>query len=159
MKGMQSNRDVVVEGAIMGPFLCPDDDIMNDGSAQAIPDFGQDFRALLNFLYADSDTETLSPERFAAVLRIDAAVLMASCRYPALSHGSEAYAMQRHLHEAVRVIRLCNDLFGNVEASLAWFQQAALPVFGGNTPHQLVSEDRTDDLVRYLSSLQAGFSG
>jgi hypothetical protein len=60
----------------------------------------------------------------------------------------EANAM--HLHEAVRVIELCSDLFGSVEKSLAWFQHAELPVFDGNTPHELVSDDRTNDLVRYL---------
>jgi hypothetical protein len=50
MKGMQSIRDVVVEGAIMGPFLCPDDDIMNDGSAQAFPAFRSGFPGLPDFL-------------------------------------------------------------------------------------------------------------
>lgn len=159
MKGMQSIRDVVVEGAIMGPFLCPDDDIMNDGSAQAFPAFGQDFRAFLDFLRESGDAETLSSERFAVLLGIEPARLMAVSRQPLQSRGMEANAMQRHLHEAVRVIELCSDLFGSVEKSLAWFQHAELPVFDGNTPHELVSDDRTNDLVRYLSSLEAGFSG
>jgi len=159
MKGMQSIRDVVVEGAIMGPFICPDDDIMNDGSAQAFPDFGQDFRAFLDFLRESGDAETLSPQRFAALLGTDLAGLMAASRHPVQSRGMEANTLQRHLHEAVRVIQLCSELVGSVEQSLAWFEHAALPVFGGRTPHQLVSEGRTDDLVRYLSSLEAGFSG
>lgn len=144
----------------MGPLLCLDEDTMNDGSEQAIPAFGPDFQAFLYFLHEDGTSATFSPARFALLLGTDPSALTAACQQQnGVSLTIESKYPQAYLHEAVRVIQLATDLVGSVEKSLAWFKNSPLQVFGCKTPHILVSERRADDLVRYLSSLKAGFAG
>jgi hypothetical protein len=45
------------------------------------------------------------------------------------------------------------------DAIATWFRGMALKSFGGKTAWQLVREERTEDLLRYLSSLESGFVG
>lgn len=144
----------------MGPLSCLDEDIMNDGSEQAIPAFGSDFQALLHFLLEDGTSTTFSPGRFGLLLGTDPSALTSAClEQNGVSPTVESKYLQAHLREAVRVIQLATDLVGSVDKSLAWFKDSPLQVFGCKTPHMLVSEGRTDDLVRYLSSLEDGFAG
>jgi hypothetical protein len=57
------------------------------------------------------------------------------------------------------VIRAACDLSGDFGKSVFWYRNEPLPPFGYKTAEQLVSEGRTDDVLRYVESLEAGAAG
>jgi hypothetical protein len=57
------------------------------------------------------------------------------------------------------VIKAATELTGNVNKALFWYRNEPLSVFGYKTAERLVSEGRTDDLLRYVTSLEAGAAG
>lgn len=59
--------------------------------------------------------------------------------------GSES--VQRFLHEALRVIRAATDVSGDVQKALYWYRNEHLPVFDYKTAEQLVSEERSEDVL------------
>jgi hypothetical protein len=56
-------------------------------------------------------------------------------------------------------MRAAHDLSGDVGRSIFWYRNEPLPPFGYKTAEQLVIEGRTEDVLRYVSSLQAGAAG
>ncbi|MBB2983395.1 hypothetical protein [Paraburkholderia tropica] len=77
----------------------------------------------------------------------------------ALSRQPTSESVQRFLRDALRVIRAATDISGDVNQALFWYRNEPLPVFDYKTAEQLVSDGRTDDLLRYVSSLEAGGAG
>ena len=67
--------------------------------------------------------------------------------------------MQRFLREALRAIRAAADQSGDLDRALFWYRNEPLPPFGYKTAEQLVSDGRTDDLLRYIASLETGAAG
>ena len=67
--------------------------------------------------------------------------------------------MAAYLREALRIIRAATDISGDLQRALFWYRNAPLPVFDYKTAEQLVSEGRTEDLLRYVTSLDAGAAG
>jgi hypothetical protein len=59
----------------------------------------------------------------------------------------------------LRVIRAATDLSGDVNRALFWYRNEPLQSFGYKTAEQLVSDGRTEDLLRYIESLEAGAAG
>lgn len=57
---------------------------------------------------------------------------------------------------ALQVIRAAIALSGDVEKALSWYHNEPLQPFEYKTAEQLVSEGKTDDLVSYIASLEAG---
>ena len=43
--------------------------------------------------------------------------------------------------------------------AIFWYRNVPLPPFGYKTAEQLVSEGRTEDVLRYVESLEAGAAG
>ena len=64
--------------------------------------------------------------------------------------------MQRFLRDALNIIKAGTDISGNVSRALFWYRNEPLSVFGYKTAEQLVSEGRTEDVLRYVASLKAG---
>jgi hypothetical protein len=62
------------------------------------------------------------------------------------------------MRETIRVIFAAADICGDIESAIFWHKNTPLPPFGYKTAEQLVSEGRTEDLIRYITSLQAGFA-
>lgn len=48
---------------------------------------------------------------------------------------------------------------GDLNNALFWYRNEPLSVFGYKTAERLVSERRTDDVLRYLASIETGVSG
>ncbi|WP_230958699.1 MbcA/ParS/Xre antitoxin family protein, partial [Burkholderia stagnalis] len=71
--------------------------------------------------------------------------------------GSES--VQKYLRDALRVIRAATDISGDVRSTLFWYRNEPLPTFGYKTAEELISEGRTEDLLRYVTSLEAGAAG
>lgn len=51
------------------------------------------------------------------------------------------------------------DIAGSVEKAIFWFKNNPLATFDYKRPQELVSEGRTEALIRYIQSLQTGFAG
>lgn len=103
----------------------------------------------------------LSPKRFAQLLNIDLQTLAAQAHVHrnTISRAPGTESVQRFLREALRVIRAATDLCGDVVQAVFWYRNEPLPAFGYRTAEQLVSDGRTDDVLRYVLSLEAGAAG
>lgn len=131
-------------------------------ASNALPAFHKSFN---NFLIYLRDPElngiSISPVRFSEILNLDIQTLasQAHVHRNTISRAPTSEGVQHFLREAVRVIRAATDLSGDVEKALYWYRNEPLPVFGYKTAEQLVSDGRTEDLIRYIQSLEAGFAG
>lgn len=128
----------------------------------AIPAFLNSFDGFMDFLRdREVGAVALSPKRFSEALNVDLQTLagLAHVHRNTLSRAPASESVQRFLRESLRVIRAATDLSGDVERALFWYRNEPLQPFGYKTAEQLVSEDRTDDLLRYIASLVAGVSG
>ncbi|MES2538605.1 MAG: DUF2384 domain-containing protein [Pseudomonadota bacterium] len=129
--------------------------------AEAIPVFERNFDRFLNFLNDSANTASISPKRFGQVLSLDMQTLAAKAHVHrnTISRAPDAESVQGYLRDSVRVMRASADITGSVEKAIFWFKNNPLPAFDYKTPHDLVSEGRTEALIRYIQSLQAGFTG
>jgi len=131
-------------------------------SVSSIPVFERNFDQFLNFLQdLETGTASLSPKRYGQVLRLDMQTLAAQAHVHrnTISRAPDAESVQRYLRESVRVMRAAVDITGSVEKAIFWFKNNPLPTFDYKTPQELVSEGRTEALIRYVQSLQAGYAG
>lgn len=128
--------------------------------AEAVPVFDRNFEGFMDFLNAEA-SPTISPKRFGLVFRVDMQTLAAQAHVHrnTLRLAPDTETLQAHLRESLRVMRAAADVSGSVEKALFWFKNHPLPVFDYKTPQELVSEKRTEALIKYLQSLRAGFTG
>jgi hypothetical protein len=62
--------------------------------------------------------------------------------------------------DKARVIQAALEVCRDIDKAKAWFRHTPLQCFDGRTAEQLVREGRTDDVLRYVASLDAaGWSG
>lgn len=126
------------------------------------PTFRKNFNGFLDFLRdQEIGATTLSPKRFSEVFGMDLQTLAAQAHVHrnTISRAPASESVQRFLRESLRVIRAAADLSGDVDRSLFWYRNEPLQPFGYKTAAQLVSDDRTEDLLRYIESLEAGAAG
>ena len=131
-------------------------------NAGAIPVFERNFDQFLNYLQdIETGSASLSPKRYGQVLHLDMQTLAAQAHVHrnTISRAPEAESVQRYLRQSVRVMRAAADVAGSVEKAIFWFKNNPLPTFDYKTPQELVSEGRSEPLVHYIQSLQAGFAG
>lgn len=103
----------------------------------------------------------LSPRRFVQVLHIDLQTLAAQAHVHrnTVSRAPASRGVQDFLREALRVIKAATDVSGDVGKALFWYRNEPLAVFGYKTAERLVSEGRSDDVLRYVAALEAGAAG
>lgn len=121
-----------------------------------------DFENFLSFLRASrGGASTLSPKRFSEALSIDFQTLarQSHVHRNTISRAPESESVQRFLREALRVLRAATDVSNNIDHAIFWYRNDPLPVFGYKTAEQLVTEGRTEELLRYIASLEAGAAG
>jgi hypothetical protein len=109
----------------------------------------------------DSPAPMLSPRRFSEALHIDLQTLaeQAHVHRNTISRAPGSRGVQDFLREAMRVIKAATDLVGDLDRALFWYRNEPLSAFGYKSAERLVSEGRTDDVLRYLASLEAGAAG
>lgn len=129
-------------------------------AVEAVPIFNRNFDKFLDFLNADAGP-SISPKRFGLVFRVDMQTLAAQARVHrnTLSRAPDTESVQSYLRESLRVMRAATDVADSIEKALFWFKNQPLPVFDYKTPQDLVSEKRTEALIKYLQSLGAGYTG
>ena len=71
----------------------------------------------------------------------------------------EPASMPTVVRDTARVLTqaLLRDI--GLRAVVDWYATAMIPIFNGKTPMEMVSEGRTDALLAYLESLDAGAAG
>ena len=120
------------------------------------------FDGFMNFLQEPAQPmPDLSPQRFAEVLQIDAQTLAVAARVHrnTLRQSPHSAAVQNYLRQSVRVIRAGADISGDMARAVAWYRNEPLPPFAYKTAETLVGEGRADDVIRYITSLEAGAAG
>lgn len=120
------------------------------------------FEGFLGFLRdPDAGASTLSPKRFSEALSIDIQTLakQAHVHRNTISRAPESESVQRFLRESLRVLRAAMDVSHDLSHAIFWYRNDPLPIFGYKTAEQLVTEGRTEDLLRYIESLEAGSAG
>ena len=131
-------------------------------TVEAIPLFERNFDGFMSYLRdVEASPASISPKRYGLVLRVDMQTLAAQAHVHrnTISRAPDAESVQHYLRESVRVMRAAVDVAGSVEEAIYWFKNNPLPTFDYKTPQDLVSEGRTEALVRYIQSLQSGFTG
>lgn len=120
------------------------------------------YEALVTYI-SDGDTATscLSPLRYCEMLNIDLQTLadLAHVHRDTLTATPASKNVQIYLRQTLRVLRAAFDLSGDIQKVTFWYRNDPLSPFGHKTAEQLVSEERTDDVLSYVESLQAGASG
>jgi len=109
----------------------------------------------------ESSAPLLSPKRFSQALHIDLQTLaeQAHVHRNTITRAPGSRGVQDFLREALRIIKAATDLNGDLHRALFWYRTEPLSVFGYKTAERLVSEGRTDDVLRYVASLEAGAAG
>ena len=123
---------------------------------------GSTFQHLVEFLReADSPAPVLSPRRFSQALHIDVRTLaeQAHVHRNTLTRAPGSRGVQDFLRESLRAIKAATDLNGDLHRALFWYRNEPLSPFGYKTAERIVSEGRTDDLLRYVASIEAGAAG
>lgn len=60
---------------------------------------------------------------------------------------------------AEKVLSAAAFVSGDAAKASSWYTEIPIECFGGQTAQQLVAADRGEDVLRYLSSLEAGATG
>lgn len=131
-------------------------------TASTVPAFNKNFECFLDYLRdQELGAAALSPRRFSEVFGMDIQTLatQAHVHRNTICRAPTADSVQRFLREALRVIRAATDLSGDVNRALFWYRNEPLQPFGYKSAEQLVSDGRTEDLLRYIESLEAGATG
>lgn len=100
---------------------------------------------------SESAVPIVSAQHFAAALHIDMQTLarLAHVHRNTISRLPGAESVQKYLRDALRVIRAATDISGDIRSTLFWYRNDPLPTFGYKTAEELISEGRTEDLLRY----------
>jgi hypothetical protein len=118
-----------------------------------------------DFLYSLHDpgvpAPALSPKLFGAALQIDMQTLadQAHVHRNTLRRAPTTATVQRHLRESMKAIKAAYAISGDLDKALLWYRNDGIETFAYKTAEELVSAGRTEDLLGYLASLQAGFAG
>ena len=135
---------------------------MADAAVLDSPVLGGTYQHFLDFLKdPDTPAPVLSPKRFSQAMHIDLQTLaeQALVHRNTIGRAPGSRGIQDFLREALRVIKAATDLNGDLNKALFWYRNEPLSVFGYKTAERLVSEGRTDDLLRYVASIEAGAAG
>jgi hypothetical protein len=135
---------------------------MSDAAVLERPLVGHTYQEFVDFLNdAECLAPLLSPKRFSQALHIDLQTLaeQAHVHRNTITRAPSSRGVQDFLREALRVIKAATDLNGDLHKALFWYRNEPLSSFGYKTAERLVSEGRTDDLLRYMASIEAGAAG
>jgi uncharacterized protein (DUF2384 family) len=127
-----------------------------------VPVFERNFEGFLDYVRgSENDPVAISPKKFGQALRVDMQTLAerAHVHRNTLSQRPETESVQKYFRENIKVLMAAKDVNDNVENAIFWFKNHPIPAFDYKTAEELVSEGRSEDLIRYIKSLQAGFAG
>lgn len=129
---------------------------------ESVPEFEGNFERFLSYLRdKEVSAVSISPKRYGMVMHIDIQTLATKARVHrnTISRAPETETVQNFLRESIRVIRAAVDISDSIEGAIFWFKNNPIPAFDYKTAENLVSEGKTENLIKYIQSLQAGFLG
>jgi hypothetical protein len=128
-----------------------------------VPVYRKNFEGFLEFIRerGASGASMLSPNRFIKVLGMDLQTLAAQAHVHrnTISRAPASESVQHFLRQAIRVIRAATDMSGDIDRAIFWYRNDPIPTFGYKTAETLVTEGSTEDLLRYIQSLDAAVAG
>jgi hypothetical protein len=135
---------------------------MADDAVMETPSMGKTFEQFADFLREPEVAgPLLSPKRFCQALHIDLQTLaeQAHVHRNTASRSPGSPVVQDFLRQALRVIKAATYISGDLHKALFWYRNEPLSVFDYKTAERLVCDGRTDALVKYVVSLEAGAAG
>lgn len=119
------------------------------------------FDGLLGQLKDDTRPANISPVKFATALdySLQEVAELAHVHRNTVRNNPYSPDLQRTMRDSMRVLQAAMDLRGNVGDALFWFRNHPIRDFERKTADRLVSEGKTDAVLSYLESLEAGASG
>ncbi|MGC4062242.1 MAG: DUF2384 domain-containing protein [Aquabacterium sp.] len=127
------------------------------------PLYGRTYQQFVAYLQEPGEiAPVLSPKQYVAALKIDLQDLadQAHIHRSTIVHAPHSKAVQDYMRQMLRVIKAAVDLNGDdVYNALFWYRNEPLTPFDYKTAETLVADRRADDVVRFLTSLQAGAAG
>lgn len=73
-----------------------------------------------------------------------------------VSRRPENLHIQRFMRDTLRLLSNAAQFNDDFREVAFWFRNEPLSAFGHKTPAELVSDGRTDDVIAYVQSLDAG---
>ncbi|MFB4393644.1 MULTISPECIES: DUF2384 domain-containing protein [unclassified Pseudomonas] len=118
------------------------------------------FEALMESL-REANRVMFSPERFLKVFAMDQQTFAsrAHVHRNTVRNAPESEKIQAYIRDAVRVLRAVTDMGTDMTKAIFWFKNEPLSVFDYKTAEEVVSEGRTEALVAFLQSWEAGAQG
>ena len=125
------------------------------------PKFGAFAQFMNQVREASAVAPLLSPKRFSQALHMDLQTLAAQAKVHrnTLTRSPGAREVQAFMRSALRVLKAATDVSGDVNRALFWYRNEPLSEFGYKSAEQLVSDGRTEDVLRYLGAVEAGAAG
>ncbi|WP_136069130.1 DUF2384 domain-containing protein [Modicisalibacter radicis] len=125
------------------------------------PDTFDQFIADLKARARRAKSPIISPRMFCLALGMDVQTLAARAHVHrvTVNRAQGAEKLQAYLRDAVRIMGAAAEINGSFHDAAFWFRNEPVSAFDYKTPEQLVSEGRTEDLLRYVQSIGAGAAG
>ena len=79
--------------------------------------------------------------------------------FRSITRAPASRGVQDYLRESLRVIKAATDVSGDVNKALFWYRNEPLSAFGFKTAETLVSAGRTEAVLKYVMSIEAGAAG
>ena len=129
--------------------------------ALAFPTSAPTFDGLLGQLKDDARPANISPAKFATALDypLQQIAELAHVHRNTVRNNPYSPDLQRYMRDAVRVLQAAADLRGNVGDALFWFRNHPIRDFDRKTADHLVADGKTEAVLGYLATLEAGGSG
>jgi hypothetical protein len=115
--------------------------------------FAEEFRA--------PDQSVIQPELFAEALnlRLQDLATLAGVHRTTVTETPANARLQGYLRNALRALSAAYAVTHDRDRSIFWFRNSPIPEFAHRTAEQLVAEGKTEAIISYLTSIDAGSSG
>ena len=102
-----------------------------------------------------------SPERFLKVFSMDqqTLALRAHVHRNTVRNAPESEKVQAYIRDSVKVLRAVTDMGTDMTNAIFWFKNEPLSTFNYKTAEEVVSEGKTEQLIAFLQSWEAGAQG
>lgn len=130
------------------------------GSNAAVDERPTTFEGLMEAL-REANRVRFSPERFLSLFSMDQQTFAqrAHVHRNTVRNAPESEKVQAYIRDAMRVLRAVTDLGTDTTKAIFWFKNDPLPTFDYQTAEEVVSAGKTEQLIAFLQSWEAGAQG
>ena len=119
------------------------------------------FAGFLDSVRSESDARLVDPRKLADRLGIQTTALanMIAVHRNTLMMNPGSVKAHDGIRDVLRVLSAATSLNGSISAAVFWLKNQPIADFGHRTPRQLIQAGKTQSLVDYIESLDAGATG